>query len=140
MVEKAIVLRKLAELRRYVADVRVRVQPILRGGPSRHLTIHVPLCIFLDVKRRTSSSRLKAKLGQYMRAVRAGEEIVVTDRDQPVARLVPYRERVEEAREVLEVSLPRDPGAPPLSRVEVHPIRYRGRSTTDLLEEDRKRR
>jgi len=90
--------------------------------------------------RRTSSSRLKARLGQYMRAVRAGEEIVVTDRDLPVARLVPYRVRDGAAADPLPVSVARDPAAPPLARVEVRPIRYRGRSTTELLEEDRRRR
>lgn len=94
----------------------------------------------MDMKVRASSSRLKAKLGQYMRAVRAGGEVVVTDRDQPVARLVPYAERPGAAPEEPAIDRPRDPGAPPLGEVEVRAIRYRGRSTTALLEEDRKRR
>ena len=94
----------------------------------------------MDMILRTSSTRLKAKLGQYMRAIRAGKEVVVTDRDQPVARLLPYRERPSEGTEVLEVAQPRDPTAPPLGQVEVQPIRYRGRSTTTLLAADRGRR
>lgn len=36
-------------------------------------------------------SRLKAKLSEYLASVRAGEEIIVTDRGRPVARLVPIR-------------------------------------------------
>ena len=34
-------------------------------------------------------AKLKAELSKYLRLVRAGEEILVTDRDVPVARLVP---------------------------------------------------
>ncbi len=94
----------------------------------------------MDMKLRTSSSRLKAKLGQYMRAVRAGGEVVVTDRDEPVARLVPFAERPGAAEEEPAIAQPREPGAPPLGEIEVKAIRYRGRSTTALLEEDRKRR
>lgn len=89
---------------------------------------------------RASSSMLKAKMGQYMRAVRAGEEIVVTDRDQPVARLVPYRQAEPRSGEEVQVAQAKDPAAPPFSKVEVQPIRYRGRPTTSLLAADRKRR
>ena len=35
---------------------------------------------------------LKARLSAYLRAVRAGGEIIVKDRDTPVARLVPYQQ------------------------------------------------
>ena len=33
---------------------------------------------------------LKNKLSEYLRAVRNGREITVYDRDQPIARVVPY--------------------------------------------------
>ncbi|OFX25886.1 MAG: hypothetical protein A2V77_09695 [Anaeromyxobacter sp. RBG_16_69_14] len=94
----------------------------------------------MDMILRTSSSRLKAKLGQYMRAVRSGKEVVVTDRDQPVARLVPYRDQPPVAGEELQIAQPRDPGAPPLGEVAVQAIGFRGRSTTSSLLEDRSRR
>jgi prevent-host-death family protein len=35
-------------------------------------------------------AELKAKLSHYLTQVRAGQEVVVTDRGRPVARLVPY--------------------------------------------------
>ena len=35
-------------------------------------------------------AELKARLSAYLRVVRAGGEIIVKDRDTPVARLVPY--------------------------------------------------
>jgi prevent-host-death family protein len=94
----------------------------------------------MSMTHRASSSTLKAKMGQYMRAVRAGGEVVVTDRDQPVARLIPYRETQPTEGQDLPVAQAKDPGAPAFSKLELRPIRYRGRSTTSLLGEDRKRR
>lgn len=35
-------------------------------------------------------AELKARLSEYLRAVRRGRELTVFDRDQPIARLVPY--------------------------------------------------
>jgi prevent-host-death family protein len=43
---------------------------------------------------RVNVSTLKARLSRYLRAVRRGEEIVVTDRNLPIARVVPFREEV----------------------------------------------
>ena len=71
--------------------------------------------------------------------VRAGKEVVITDRDQPIARLVPFQPPPDRAGEDL-VERPADPTAPPLGEVEVRAVRYRGRSSTELLEEDRARR
>jgi prevent-host-death family protein len=39
-----------------------------------------------------SVSRMKSSLSQFLRIVKSGKEITVTDRDRPVARLVPYVE------------------------------------------------
>lgn len=38
---------------------------------------------------RVAISELKAKLSEYLEAVRAGEEVIVTDRGRPVARISP---------------------------------------------------
>jgi prevent-host-death family protein len=40
---------------------------------------------------RVRIADLKAKLSQYLRAVRRGESITVLDREEPIARIVPYR-------------------------------------------------
>lgn len=45
-----------------------------------------------------SVSDVKAHLSAYLERVKAGEEIVVTDRGVPVARLVPIRFAIEEGR------------------------------------------
>ncbi len=89
---------------------------------------------------RASASRFKTSMGKYMRAVRAGHEVLLTDRDEPVARLVPVRAKTARAATGPEVAQLRDPAAPPLGEVEPRPIRYRGRSTTALLAEDRRAR
>jgi prevent-host-death family protein len=41
------------------------------------------------VKRTASVANLKARLSEYLRLVKAGREIVVTERGVPVARLLP---------------------------------------------------
>lgn len=35
-------------------------------------------------------AELKARLSEYLRAVRKGHDVTVMDRDQPIARLIPY--------------------------------------------------
>jgi prevent-host-death family protein len=39
--------------------------------------------------RTVAVSELRRKLSQYLMAVQAGEELLVTDRGEPVARIVP---------------------------------------------------
>ncbi len=43
--------------------------------------------------REVGIAELKARLSEYLRAVRRGESIAVLDRETPVARLVPVHER-----------------------------------------------
>jgi prevent-host-death family protein len=40
--------------------------------------------------RRARVAELKARLSEYLRAVRRGESVTVLDRDTPIARIVPY--------------------------------------------------
>jgi len=49
--------------------------------------------------RQVKIAELKDNLSRYLRAVERGASVVVTDRDRPVARLVPVL--VEEGIEVL---------------------------------------
>ena len=46
--------------------------------------------------RRVSVARLKARLSEYLAAVKAGGEVIVTDRGRPVARLTGLAGAVEE--------------------------------------------
>jgi len=49
---------------------------------------------------------VRNKLSYYLRKVRLGQEVVISDRQTPVARLVPYR-RQKEAQEPLRLIPPR---------------------------------
>jgi len=42
------------------------------------------------MKAEVGIAELKGKLSEYLRAVRHGGEVVITDRATPIARLVPY--------------------------------------------------
>ena len=44
------------------------------------------------MKRTTSVVLLKARLSEYLRLVKAGHEVVITERGVPVARVVPLDE------------------------------------------------
>jgi prevent-host-death family protein len=53
--------------------------------------------------KKTSISDLKARLSAYLDAVRAGEEVLITDRNRPIARIVPVRgaDQEESRRDLL---------------------------------------
>lgn len=70
-------------------------------------------------------AELKARLSEYLRAVRGGESIAVLDRDTPVAQLIPVRER-----STLRVRKPA-PGTPPPNRV---PVPRRAKLKMDVVQ------
>lgn len=63
------------------------------------------------VMKQVRIASLKARLSEYLRAVRRGETVTVLDRDTPIAQLVPVRER-----STLHVRKPA-PGTPAPNRV-----------------------
>lgn len=64
---------------------------------------------------RVGIAELKARLSEHLRAVRRGEIITVLDRDTPVARISPIRERA-----ALHIRKPA-PGTPRPGRVRIPP-------------------
>jgi len=88
---------------------------------------------------RVSISELKAKLSQFLDLVRQGEEVIVTDRGRPVARIGPLRGTTgDDAR--LQMLVRTGRVRPPVG-VRVDPVRLErpadpaGRSLAALLEE-----
>lgn len=87
---------------------------------------------------RVSISELKAKLSQFLDLVRQGEEVIVTDRGKPVARIGPLRgaagddARLETLVRTGRVRAPTHPVD--LSRLD-RPVDPEGRSLEALLEE-----
>lgn len=78
-------------------------------------------------------AQLKARLSEYLRAVRRGHEVTVYDRNEPIARVVPYargsslvvREPVRKYGTLGEIPLP------PRVKLRLDPV--------ELLLEDRRR-
>jgi antitoxin (DNA-binding transcriptional repressor) of toxin-antitoxin stability system len=76
-------------------------------------------------------AELKARLSEYLRAVRNGETIAVLDRETLVAQIVPARERV-----TLRIRRPAA-GTPPPSRVRLPKPLKLNIDVVDLLLEER---
>ena len=76
-------------------------------------------------------SELKAKLSEYLRSVKKGNEVTVYDRNEPIARLVPFmatgplvvRESVHNYATLRDIKLP-------------HPVKLEV-DAVDVLLEDR---
>lgn len=84
--------------------------------------------------------QLKARLSEYVARARAGEEVVITDRGTPVARLVPLSgASALDGRhaELVRAGLVREPSAPlDLAAIEAsRPRDPTGRSLAAILEE-----
>jgi len=71
-----------ARKKRVAASGRASKRPVARE-PVRDYHGHMA---------RVGVAELKAKLSAYLRRAERGEEIVVLDRDAPVAKLTPYAE------------------------------------------------
>jgi len=83
------------------------------------------------VMREVRIAELKAKLSEYLRAVRRGETVVVLDRETPVAQIVPVRPLSS-----LRIRKPA-PGAPRPNRVPLPKPARLDIDIVDLLLEER---
>jgi len=54
------------------------------------------------MNKMAAVAELKAHLSRFLRRVKSGEEIVITERDVPIARLVPMRGAADERLRALE--------------------------------------
>ncbi len=83
-----------------------RVGEVSRQAVSAQLASLTTCDYHVTMKARSEKTvrvaALKARLSEYLRAVRRGHPVVVYDRDTPVARLVPY----ESAQEPLSIRRP----------------------------------
>jgi prevent-host-death family protein len=86
-------------------------------------------------------AELKARLSRYLESVKGGEEVTVTDRGRPVARLIPLDpsgsgdERLGELARQGLVRLPRSPIAPEKILARQRPEDPEGRTLDALLDE-----
>jgi prevent-host-death family protein len=94
------------------------------------------------VSKAVGVRELKARLGSYLRQVRRGRTIVVTDRGEPVAELRPIALPTSGAgaeidRLVVLGHLTRTSKAP---LAPFHPIRQKGRPLAEAIAQDREDR
>lgn len=116
-------------------------QPVRRLGNAqglvseRELALDLSGYLWLDIAmRRVRIAELKDRLSEHLRAVEKGAEVVVTDRDRPIARIVPLAHAGKRARIL--------PPSRPFSSVRSRrhtPTRW-SISSTELLREERKER
>jgi len=84
---------------------------------------------------------LKTRLGTYLRRVREGRTLVVTDRGEPVAELRPLPSDGSMPSALLKLSTKGTLTLPTRDRLPAfRPIRSRGASVADAVSEDRKDR
>jgi prevent-host-death family protein len=88
--------------------------------------------------KKVGVARFRSSLGRYLRAARQGRGVVITDRDRPIARLVPWD--APPSGGFIRTVKPRQRGAPPLGRVKVRSVRVPGVDSLALLMEDRANR
>ncbi len=46
--------------------------------------------VTMSKKRPIGVAEFKARMSEYLRAVKKGQEVTIADRDTPIARVVPY--------------------------------------------------
>lgn len=84
------------------------------------------------VMKTVGVAEFKAKLSEYLRSVRRGHELTILDREQPIARVVPYASSAPLAvrePQVRYATLGEVPLPPPIAL---------GGDIVDLLLEDRR--
>lgn len=84
------------------------------------------------VMSSVSIADLKARLSHYVSLARRGRVVTVTNRDIPVARLVP----LEEKRAALVIHRP-GPGAPAPANVKLPPLLKTKRDIVEVLLQER---
>ncbi len=87
---------------------------------------------------KAATAKFKAKLSHYLRVVRTGQEVIITDRDHPVARVVPFEASVAPKEQL--IVRPRNPNAPRFADIKIRKVSYRGPDPVEMLLEDRRRR
>ncbi|HVA63798.1 MAG TPA: type II toxin-antitoxin system prevent-host-death family antitoxin [Terriglobales bacterium] len=88
------------------------------------------------------SRELKTRLGRYLRQVRAGQTLIVTDRGEPVAELRPLPKR-QETEAATWARLVREGFVAPFKEGKPKPftpIKIKGKSLSETIIEDREDR
>jgi len=92
--------------------------------------------------RKIGSREFKNRMGRYLRAVRKGQRLVITDRGEPVAEVIPAVKTdsstsiIEERLKELDAQGLIHLAKRPLSKL--RPIKSRGKPASQIIIEDRR--
>lgn len=84
------------------------------------------------------SKELKNRLGKYLRMVRAGEAVRVTDRGRPIACILPADDQFTGLLSALVARGSLTPGGGRLARTARPAVLKPGKSIADMVAEDRR--
>ena len=87
-------------------------------------------------KNTANVAEIKARFSGFLRRVAAGETVTVTNRERPVARLVP----ASEEKDSLRIRKPLKDPAGLVGLLKVQPVKGRRADSLKLLLEDRRKR
>ncbi len=85
------------------------------------------------VPKTVKIAAFKAGLSGYLQSVRHGQEVIISDRDRPIAKVIPYREGAP----ALQITEPRTPGG--LQQLKFKPLLPRGVDPLEFLLADRRK-
>jgi prevent-host-death family protein len=94
--------------------------------------------------QKVGSREFKNRLGKYLSAVRRGKTLLITDRGEPVAKVVPPDDEgtagmtVDDVLRRLELEGKLRLGRRPLGKFRAIPPRRAGKSASQMIIEDRK--
>ena len=94
--------------------------------------------------KRVGSRELKNRLGAYLKRVRRGERLIITDRGEPVAQITPVEpepprpKTLEEIHQELAAQGLLRLATGKLSALSLKPIPSRGKSASEMIIEDRR--
>jgi prevent-host-death family protein len=91
---------------------------------------------------KVGSRKLKNRLGHYLARVRRGESLVVTDRGEPVARVIPAGAQAS-AADTVEAILQAEAASGRIrlakrSLAAFTPVKAKGKSASQIILEDRR--
>ena len=84
--------------------------------------------------RTGNISQVKVHFSEYLKTVQEGHVVTVTNRDQPVAKIVPFSQGAATFRVRKPFASPRDLGA----LLNLPPVQGKGTDTLSILLEDRR--
>lgn len=75
-------------------------------------------------------AKLKTELSNYLKKVRNGAEVIVTDRDTPIAKIIPYKSLSEKLLVLPSLKSPKE-----ISKLKIPPALEKTDSLKVLLED-----